>query len=385
MDRKKILVAFFVAGLLWAFAAAACAQDRVVAIGDVHGAYPEFVSILQKTGLINADRKWTGGSTTLIQVGDLLDRGARSRECLDLMMGLEIQAKKSGGKAVALLGNHEVLNLTGDLRYVTAGIYRTFASVQSERLRERVYRDYLKFLSSHENHSHTAVKPADETARRKWEDEHPPGFFEHRDAFAPNGKYGAWLRKRPAIVKIGNGLFVHAGLNPARPPGDIDEINDRIRLELAAFDLLWQSLVKKKVIWRYMTFEEAMRHVNEEMNWMQARGKDADSEVMQHMKQMLSLGRWLIISTEGPLWYRGLASEPEEGPLAAALEEMLGRLKAEYLVAGHSVVPSFTIQSRFENRVFLIDTGMLKEAYGGRASALEIFNGQFTAHYADGN
>ena len=385
MHRKKILIACFIAGLLWTLAAAACAQDRVIAIGDVHGAYPEFVSILQKTGLMNADRKWTGGSTTLVQAGDLLDRGSRARECLDLMMELEIQAKKSGGKAITLLGNHEVLNLTGDLRYVTAGIYRAFATDQSEKRRERAYRDYVKFLSSHANHSHAAMKPGDEAARRKWEDEHPPGFFEHRDAFAPNGKYGAWLRKRPAIVKIGKGLFVHAGLNPARPFGDIAEINDRIRLELAAFDSLWQSLVKKKVIWRYMTFEEAVRHVKEEMKWMQAQGKDADSEVMQLMKQLLGLGSWLIISTEGPLWYRGLASEPEEGPLAGAMKEMLGRLKADYLVAGHSVVPSFTVQSRFENRVFLIDTGMLKEAYGGRASALEIRNGQFTAHYADGN
>jgi hypothetical protein len=67
--------------------------------------------------------------------------------------------------------------------------------------------------------------------------------------------------------------------------------------------------------------------------------------------------------------------------LKAPLESALDRLKVRYLVAGHTVRPKFEIIPRFDNRVFLIDTGMLKEAYGGRASALEILEGKFTAYY----
>ena len=96
------------------------------------------------------------------------------------------------------------------------------------------------------------------------------------------------------------------------------------------------------------------------------------------MRQLLDLSKWMIFSQEGPLWHRGLALEREEN-LMDALKAMLARLDAQYIVAGHTVLSKSTITTRFDNRVFLIDTGMLKEAYGGRASALEIKNGQFTA------
>ena len=66
-------------------AVSSAAQTRVVAVGDVHGAYPEFVAILQRAGLINADRQWIGGSSVLVQTGDVPDRGAKTRECLDLL------------------------------------------------------------------------------------------------------------------------------------------------------------------------------------------------------------------------------------------------------------------------------------------------------------
>jgi hypothetical protein len=65
------------------------------------------------------------------------------------------------------------------------------------------------------------------------------------------------------------------------------------------------------------------------------------------------------------------------------MEAMLERLKSGYLVAGHTPQPKGEIHPRFGNRVFLIDTGMLKSVFGGRASALEIRSGRFTAYYAD--
>jgi hypothetical protein len=187
----------------------------------------------------------------------------------------------------------------------------------------------------------------------------------------------------PAIVRLGDGLFLHGGLNPALSFGDIAELNDRIRSELAAFDGAWQSLVRKKVIWRYMTLQEAIRQVEEELKWIQSRGKTENPGLVQQMRQLLDLNQWMIASQDGPLWYRGLAQEPEE-KLMEPLKEMLGRLRAQYLVIGHTPVSKSAITGRFQNRVFLIDTGMLKEAYGGRPSALEIQNGRFTAYYGDG-
>ncbi len=368
--------------LLLTLAVTANAQARVVAIGDVHGAYPEFSAILHRTGLTDENRKWTGGSAILIQTGDLLDRGPQVRGCLDLLMQLERQAEKLHGKVIPLLGNHEVMNIMGDLRYVTADIYRSFATDQSGKMRERAYRDYLKFLTAHSGHPHTAVLQ-DEAARQKWMDEHPPGFFEYRDVMGPNGSYGRWLRKHRALVQVGGGLFVHGGLNPKLQLRSIGELDEQIRGELADFDSIWRSLSEKKVIWRYMKLEEAVRQVGEELTWISAQGRIEDPEAAQQMQKLAGIQSWMSVSPEGPLWYRGLAMEPED-TLMTGVKAMLAWLGVQYIVAGHTPQLKSGIMPRFDNHVFLIDTGMLKEAYGGRASALEIQNEMFTAYYIDG-
>ena len=223
---RRILPACLVAALLLTLHAAPPAPARVVVVPDVHGAYTELVALLQRTRLIDGNLKWTGGSTTLVQLGDVIDRGARSRECLDLLMSLERQAPKAGGKVIPLLGNHEVMNVMGDLRYVTPEIYRTFATGDSEKRRDQAFSDYLKFLAAHDGRSHPTVSPADETTRKTWMDEHPPGFVEYREAFGPTGQYGRWIRAHHAIVQIADGLFVHGGLNPTLELGSARELTN---------------------------------------------------------------------------------------------------------------------------------------------------------------
>ncbi|MGA2262085.1 MAG: metallophosphoesterase [Acidobacteriota bacterium] len=388
MGRKtrlalKVVFACVISTWLLALAVTAPAPARLVAIADVHGAYPEFVAILQRTGLIDENRQWAGGSATLVQTGDMIDRGARSRECLDLLMALEGQAEKAGGKVIPLLGNHEAMNIMGDLRYVTPEIYRTFATDQSEKLREQAYRDYMKFVALHREHTHTAVPTDDEAGRQKWMGEHPTGFFEYRDAFGPNGKYGRWLRKHHAIVQIGEGLFVHGGLNPELKFRNITDLDDQVRAELPAFDSIWRTLSDDKIIWPYMTLAEAVQYATEESKWLQARGATDDAAAVQEIQKLIDYRSWMSVSSDGPLWYRGLAQDPEE-KLMSGLMAMLARLKAQYIVEGHTVLSKIEITPRFDNHVFLLDTGMLKEEYQGRASALEIKEGKFTAYHVDG-
>jgi hypothetical protein len=376
---RRVSAAFV---LIAAFAVPGKAQPRVVAIGDVHGAFSEFVAILQRVGLIDAQRHWIGGSSVLVQLGDVVDRGGGSRQALDLLMELQAEAEKQNGKVLPLLGNHEALNITRDLRYTSAEDYGAFATEQSVEVRENAYRAYREFVSAHRNNSHSAA-PEDEASRQKWMSEHPLGFFERRDAFGPQGVYGRWLRKQVALVQVGDGLFVHGGLNPAFRFRDIQQLNDQVHSELANFDSLWESLARKNLIWRYMTQEEALLQVQDEWRAIQLHGQVEDPEAARDMQALLGIQNWLIFSPNGPLWYRGLALEPEE-KLKSNLEAMLARLKVKYIVAGHTVRPKFEIMPRFNNRVFLIDTGMLKEAYGGRGSALEIQDGRFTAYYSDG-
>jgi len=368
--------------LLLASAAAGPAPGRVVAIGDVHGAYGELTAILQEVGLIDGRRAWTGGATTFVQTGDVVDRGAKMRECLDLLMDLQRQAPRDGGTVIPLVGNHEVMNVIGDLRYVTPEAFRTFAAADAETRREAALKDYLAFLSPHAGHGHAIVPPAEGEARQKWMEEHPPGFFEHRDAFGPDGQYGKWIRANHAVVQVGDGVFVHGGLSPDLEFGSIRELDERVTGDLAAFDGMWKALVDAGVIWRYMTFAEAVRFAGEELAWRQTEGPVGEFAARTAVIRLLGYKTWITVSADGPLWYRGLATEPE-AKLDAGLTAMLERLKAGYIVSGHSVVAGKEVTSRFGSRVFLIDTGMLGEVYAGRGSALEIRDGRFMAHRVD--
>ena len=349
-------------------------------MGDIHGACTEFVGLLQQIKIIDDQQQWMGGATILVQTGDVPDRGPQTRAAFDLLAQLERQAPAQGGKVVALLGNHEVMTIEGDLRYVSSGDYQSFATPQSAERREREYRGWREFVAAHDHGQHPSLPKDEEEDRTKWMAEHPLGFFERRDAFGPEGVYGRWLRRHEAVAKIGDGLFMHGGLNPDLPSLDIAELNQRIHSEIASFDSLWKSLSEKGIIWNYMTMSEAIGWVQEEWAAIQLRGQVEDQEAARNMLALLELPRWFINSPDSPLWYRGLALQPEEN-IKASLESALDKLKVRYLVAGHTVRPKFEILPRFDNRVFLIDTGMLKEAYGGRASALEILDGKFNAYY----
>src|SRR5438445_4368273 len=125
------------------------APDAVVAIGDVHIDFDDFVAILLHIGLVDAQNHWAGGKTTFVQVGDLLDRGPKPLEALNLVMALEKEAPQAGGRVVSLLGNHEMMNIMGDLRYVTPMNYGSFADGNSVQRQKAAYEEYVKWRGSH--------------------------------------------------------------------------------------------------------------------------------------------------------------------------------------------------------------------------------------------
>ena len=375
--RRAVAVLAFLA-----VTASAGPAPRVVAIGDVHGAYPEFVSILQRTGLVDGNLDWAGGNATFVQTGDILDRGAQSRKALDLLMKLEAQAGQKQGTVVALLGNHEVMDMVGDLRYVSAAEYQAFATDQSEKVREQAFRTYQKFVSEHGTDSTVRKGEVD---REKWMAEHPPGFFELRDAYGPKGEYGRWFRMHDAVAQVGDSIFLHGGLDPELHYRNIEEINKHVHSELSDFDSLWKSLSDEKAIWPYMTLNEAIRQVQAELSADQSgTGMLAPNAKADITKLISGLPHYVSMSPQGPLWYRGLAQQPE-GPLGKKLGEMLVKLKVSHIVMGHTVVSRDGITTRFGGQVFLIDTGMLASYFQGRASALDIQDGRFKALYANGD
>ena len=103
--RPRTLLAL--AALLWC--ASPAAAQRIVAVGDVHGNMGGFSAILQSASLLDGDGHWAGGDATLVQTGDVTDRGDDVRAAMELLMRLEAEAAEAGGQVVVLLGNHEVM------------------------------------------------------------------------------------------------------------------------------------------------------------------------------------------------------------------------------------------------------------------------------------
>jgi hypothetical protein len=364
---------------------------RVVAIGDVHGDIEAFLGILKRTELLDEQGRWSGGRTTLVQTGDYTDRGEKVRDVLDLLMRLEKEAAVAGGRSITLLGNHEAMNLIGELRDVTPQIFATFADEKSEERRAAAWEAYVKIAQQRKAAGVSGVPVYEVKAREEWDLKHPPGYFEFVEAMGPQGRYGRWLRARPAAVQIGDTILLHGGIMPALAPKKIDDLNDAVRRELRTFDEIRKVLVDRRLALPWFSFQEIREAAIAELNaFGQAQESSNGSGVaptlsvpeLRTIEPITRVGTWSLINPNGPLWFRGYATwTSEEG--AAAIGPLLERYKARRIVVGHTIVASMRITPRFSSRVFLIDTGMLASHYKGRASALEIEGNDVSAIYMD--
>ncbi len=309
--------------------------ERVVAIGDVHGAYDSFVTILRSAGLVDRRDRWSGGRSMLIQTGDVLDRGPHSRKVIDFLQRLERDAARAGGRVYSLLGNHEFMRLVGDWRYVSPGELSAFTDSGSRALRQQVL-DVLNTRA--EERARSEKRDHDAKAfREEFLKDIPLGFLEMRFAFEADAEYGKWVRARHAAVKVNGVLFLHGGVSETVADLGCEGINAAMRDEMASLPV--------------------------------------------PPEQITSL---LATSETGPLWYRGLASEPEEtfGPTLDAILEKVG---ARAIVIGHTPVLPGRIATRFGGRVIQLDSGMLDGEFypGGVPSALELHGEGLTAIYPD--
>jgi hypothetical protein len=367
---------------------------RVVAVGDIHGAFEEFVGIMQAAGLLDPERRWAGGNATFVQTGDYTDRGAGVRPVMDLLMALEPQAEKAGGRAIVLLGNHELMNLVGEQRDVTPEIYATFADGESESRRERAWTLYEQLAASRAKLRPTAA-PAESQTKEAWLAAHPPGWLEYRQAFSPRGQYGKWLRDKRVSARVDGTLFMHAGPDPTGKALDVDAIDTQVRQELARVDRFLDRAVEAKLALPFLTLTELLEVAAGEIrgvNAVIAKAKETrespdlrgfDIELVKQAADLVSIGEWHVLNPNGPLWYRGYAASPE-----AALREPTAAFFAKNnltrIVVAHTPSSERRILTRLGGTVVLIDSGMLTSAYKGRASALEIAGNQLTAIYTDG-
>ena len=184
--------------------------ERVVAIGDLHGDYGQYIEVMKSAGLIDKRGKWSGGETHLVQTGDITDRGPDSRKIIDHLVTLSKQAKKNGGYVHLLIGNHETMNVVGDLRYVAPGEYAAFVTKNSKRLQEMQWQRQLEWMRANTpNFEEVDI----DAFREEWELQVPLGWVEHRQAWTAKGKYGKWVEDNAVAIQINDTIFLHGGIS----------------------------------------------------------------------------------------------------------------------------------------------------------------------------
>lgn len=320
-----------IALLVLALAPVAAQAPRIVVVGDLHGDYAAYRAILRASGLIDRRDRWSGSRTIFVQTGDIVDRGPESLRIMRHLMRLQRQAARAGGRVVALVGNHEAMNVTGDLRYVHSGEYAAFADRRSAQRRERAFEANRVVIEADYRTRDPAMTA--EAIRQAWLAAVPLGMVEHRAAWAPGGELGRWIAANPAVVLIDGTLFVHGGIGAAYANLPLDEINRRAAAELGVADASPTALINDPA---------------------------------------------------GPLWYRGLVEReglpPAEATAAieAELSQVLRAYGARRIVVGHT--PNLSgIAIRHGGRLVTIDTG-ISAYYRGPWTYLEVVGGNAVAH-----
>jgi hypothetical protein len=141
--------------------------NNQIAISDIEGNFKSFRLLLEGNGVIDNNFNWTFGDGHLVLIGDFFDRGSQVTEVLWLIYSLEDKAKEAGGYVHFILGNHEIMNMSGDLRYVQQK-YRENAVLLGER---------------------------------------------YEDLYSENSELGRWLRTKNIMEKAGDILYVHGGIS----------------------------------------------------------------------------------------------------------------------------------------------------------------------------
>jgi hypothetical protein len=318
-----LLVGALLVGAAVAPALAWADAQKLIAIGDLHGDYDAFLALMSQAGLIDAKGHWSGKRAIFVQVGDAVDRGPKSRDIILHLQRLQKEASRAGGQVIALIGNHEAMNMTNDLRYVPAAEYQNYVTPKSQALREANFQLNKSKLEA--AYRQTDPQLTDAEIKAKFEERYPLGAIERQLAWAPDGEIGRWVLSNPVAVIVGDSLFVHGGISTKYDLDTLPQLNDLVHKALSTAATDDDAILEDEV---------------------------------------------------GPLWYRGFAEETENS--IKDIADVLKAYSVKRMIIGHT--PNLAgIKVLDQGRVIVIDTG-ITASYGGSRSFLSIEGTAIFAH-----
>ncbi|KAM7486648.1 hypothetical protein LguiA_002657 [Lonicera macranthoides] len=292
--------------------------ERLIAIGDLHGDLFKTKEALRLAGLIDGSDRWTGGSTMVVQVGDILDRGGDELKILYFLEKLKYEADKSGGKVITMNGNHEIMNVDYDFRFTSKLGLEEF----------RVWGDWYCVGNSMKGLCDglaLAKDPFDGVPSEfpRLKEEYCEGIRARIAALRPKGPIATrFFSKNVTVLVVGDSVFVHGGLLPRHVYYGLERINEEVRD--------WLSGLKEKV----------------------------------------SLD--LISGRNSVVWLRKFSHEVEENCDCSTLQHVLATIPgAKRMIMGHTI-QARGINGACDNRAIRIDVGLSKGCGNGLPEVLEI-------------
>ncbi|KAK4850330.1 hypothetical protein QYF36_005752 [Acer negundo] len=294
--------------------------DRLIAIGDLHGDLEKSKQAFKIAGLIDDSDRWVGGSSTVVQIGDVLDRGDDEIKILYFLEKLKREAQKYGGKLITMNGNHEIMNIEADFRYVTRNGLKEFEN----------WANWFCIGSQIKSLCVGLEKPSDIFYGIPLVCKNVPKEYQHATrariaALRPDGPIARrFLSQNVTVLVIGNSVFVHGGLLKYHVDYGFDRINEEVR------------------------------------DWINGlMGKSAPAPPYCRGRNSL-------------VWLRKYSNELAKDCDCSALEHVLSTIPGvKRMIMGHTI-QEVGINGVCDDRAIRIDVGMSKGCINGLPEVLEI-------------
>ncbi|WCJ21895.1 Calcineurin-like metallo-phosphoesterase superfamily protein [Euphorbia peplus] len=294
------------------------APSRLVAIGDLHGDLDKTKQAFRLAGLTDVSDTWSGGSATVVQIGDVLDRGGQELKILYFLEKLKREATKTGGNLITMNGNHEIMNVEGDFRFVTKLGLEEFSNWAYWYSNGNKMKSLCNGLGNQKD-----IFAGIPSGFRGVKEEFFDGIRARIAALKPDGPIAnKFLSKNVTVLVIGDSIFVHGGLLAEHVEYGLERMNREVRD--------WISGLAQKSAPNY------------------CRGRDS------------------------VVWLRKFSHEAAVNCDCSALEHVLATVPGvKRMIMGHTIQQA-GINGVCENKAIRIDVGMSKGCTNGLPEVLEI-------------